>query len=137
MATTFKHNKKRDTGLVYEFLIRKLSHAMINKNHDATQKTLEITRRYYGDGAPLSEERELFDVIRNARGLSESAARRVLGEIQRAAKEMDVKKIDIKKSNLIKEINYSFGKNFFFDYRIPEYRLLASIQMVKIGRAHV
>ena len=127
---TFKHAKKRDTGLMYEFLVRKLSQAMVEHDSDNMRKTLEITRKYFGDGAVLSEERELFDVVRNARGLTESAARRVLAEVQRVAKSMDPKRIDIKKSNLIKEINYNFGKSFYSQFRIPEYRLLASIQMV-------
>ena len=127
---TFKHNKKRDTGLVYEFLVRKLSQTMVEKDTSSYQKTMDILRKYYGDGAILAEERELFDVIMNARGLSEVAARRVLGEVQRVAKSMDARKIDIKKSNLIKEINYTFGRDFFSNHRVPTYRLLASIQML-------
>lgn len=127
---TFRHNRKRDTGLVYEFLVRKLSQAMVNKDQKSYKTTMEIVRKYYGDGTPLAEERELFDVIKNTRGVSESAARRILAEIQRHAKNLDAKKIEIKKSNLIKEINYAFGKNFYSEHRIPEYRLLASIQMV-------
>jgi len=127
---TFKHNKKRDCGLVYEFLVRKLSQTMVNKDQKSYQLTMEILRKYYGEGTPMAEERELFDVIKNTRGVTESAARRILAEIQRHAQGLDAKKIDIKKSNLIKEINYTFGKSFFSEYRIPEYRLLASIQMV-------
>ena len=127
---TFKHNKKRDTGLVYEFLVRKLSQTMVEHDQAGYARTLEIVRKYYGEGTPLAEERELFDVVRNARGLSEAAARRVLAEVQRHAQGMDDKLLDIKKSNLIKEINYAFGRDFFSNHRIPEYRLLASIQMV-------
>ncbi len=126
----FKHNKRRDTGLVYEFLIRRLSRAMVEKDQKTYKRALEIVKKYYGEGAPLAEERELFDVIRNARGLAETSARRVLGEVERAAQRMDTKKIDIKKSNLIKEINYAFGRDFFSVHRVPDYRLLASIQMV-------
>jgi hypothetical protein len=127
---TFKHNKKRDCGLVYEFLVRQLSKAVIEKDQKTYKRALEIVKKYYGDGSPLSEERELFDVIRTARGLSENSARRVLGEIERHAQGMDAKKIDIKKSNLIKEINHTFGQDFFSVHRVPDYRLLASIQMV-------
>ena len=127
---TFKHNKRRDSGLVYEFLVRHLSKAMVNGDRHNYQKCLEIVRKYYGDGTALAEERELFDVIKNTRGVTEQAARRILSEVQRAARALDSKKIDIKKSNLIKEINYTFGKGFFTQYRIPEYRLLASIQMM-------
>ena len=126
----FKHNKKRDTGLVYEFLIRQMSRAVVDKDQAKYRRALEIVKKYYGDGSALSEERELFDVVRAARGLTENSARRVLGEIERHAQNMDAKKIDIKKSNLIKEINYSFGREFFSEHRVPDYRLLASIQMV-------
>jgi hypothetical protein len=127
---TFKHNKKRNTGLVYEFLVRRLSTAMVNKDKGAYQKTLEILKKYYAEGTVLSEEHELFEVVRNTRGVTENAARRILAEVQKQAKKMDDRRIDIKKSNLIKEINYSFGQDFFAEHRVPEYRLLASIQMV-------
>lgn len=127
---TFNHNKKRNSGLVYEFLVRRLSRAMIDKDNSVYQKTLGIVHKYYAVGAPISEERELFDVVRNTRGVSETAARRILGEVQRTARTLDAKKIDIKKSNLIKEINHTFGMSFWDEHRIPEYQLLATIQMI-------
>jgi hypothetical protein len=103
---------------------------MVSHDKKAYSTTLEIIRKYYSDGSVLAEERELFDVIRNTRGVSESAARRILIEVQKEANKIDAKKADIKKSNIIKELNYTFGKNFFGEHRVPEYRLLASIQMV-------
>lgn len=127
---TFKHNKKRNTGLVYEFLVRHLSQSMIDKNAQMYQKTLGVVRKYYGEGSILAEEHELFSVIQNTRGVSENAARRILGEVQRQAGRIDHKRLEIKKSNLIKEINHGFGQNFWDLHRIPEYRLLATIQMV-------
>ena len=128
--TVLKHSKKRDTGLVYELLVRHLSQAMVNKDKGTTQRCLEIVRKYYGEGTPLFEERELFEVIRNTRGVTEQTARKILAEVQREARKLDAKKIEIKKSNLIKEINYSFGKDFYVQHRIPDYRLMASIQLL-------
>ncbi len=130
MGSQFKHRKKRNSGLIYEFLVRRLSRAMVDKDKMASQKTLEILRKYFADGTVLAEEREVFEVIRKARGLTEAAARRILAEVQKAVRKMDARKIDIKKSNLIKEINYAFGQGFFNEHRVPEYRLLASIQMM-------
>jgi hypothetical protein len=131
MAQNFKHNKKRNTGLVYEFLVRRLSQAMLESDKETTQTTLGLVRKYYDpvDG-PLYEEKELFDVVKNTRGVSESVARQVLKEVQKHSRAMDARQLDIKKSNLIKEINYSFGKDFWESHRVPDYRLLASIQMV-------
>lgn len=130
---TFKHNKKRNTGLVYEFLVRRLSSTMVEQDKQTYARTLEIIRKYYSEGSILAEERELFEVIRNTRGVTENAARRILNEVQKQARKLDGKKLDIKKSNLLKEINYTFGQDFFAEHRVPEYRLLASIQMVIDG----
>jgi hypothetical protein len=131
MAQNFKHNKKRNTGLVYEFLVRRLSHAMLEGDKSGQKTVLGIIQKYYDpETGPLAEERELFEVVRNTRGVSESVARQVIGEVQKHARVMDGRRLDIKKSNLIKEINYAFGKSFWDDHRIPDYRLLASIQMV-------
>jgi hypothetical protein len=103
---------------------------MIDKDPKTYQTTLTVVRRYYGDNTPMSEEYELFKVIQNTRGVSENYARKILGEVQRQASHQDYRALDIKKSNLIKEVNHSFGQNFWDVHRVPDYRLLATIQMV-------
>lgn len=126
----FKHNKRRNAGIVYELLVRRLGKSMLDGDQLSYQRALGIIRKYYSEDAPLAEERELFEVVRGSRGLSESAARRVLVEVQRHAAKMDAHRVDIKKSCLIKEINYTLGRDLFDEHRIPDYRLLATIQMV-------
>lgn len=126
---SFRHNKKRNAGLVYEFLVRRMASQMLAQDSSGYQKTFQITKRYYSEGQPLASELELFETIRSTRGVSENVARKVLGEVKNHAAKLDHKLLEIKKSNLIKEVNYTFGKDFFSSHRIPEYRLLASIQM--------
>ncbi len=46
------------------------------------------------------------------------------------AKQIDLKQLDIYKSNLIKDINHTFGKDFYSKYKLEEYKLFASIQML-------
>jgi hypothetical protein len=128
MAQMFKHRKKRSTGIMYELLVRQLGHGMVENDKDQYNKALMISRKYFAEGTVLAQEKELFDVILSTRGLTENAARRVLLEVRDVSRKIDTKKLEIKKSNLIKEINHSFG-NDFYDQRIPDYRLLATIQM--------
>ncbi len=130
MASSFNHNKKRSTALVYEFMVRHMARTMIDKDFKGYRRAHDIARRYFGPGTTLSRELELFDVIRSARGLGEPAARRVLREVLDHASRLDSRQLEIKKSNLIKEINYSFGKEFFQKYWVPEYRLMASLQLL-------
>lgn len=125
-----RHRKKRNAALVYEFLIRRMASTMVERDPDAYLKALEITKRYYGAGQPLASEKTLFDVVVQNRGLSGPAAGRILQEVQRHARNTDVRLLEIKKSNLIKDVNYTFGPDFFNVHRIREYRLLASMQML-------
>lgn len=130
MASSFKHNKKRNSGLVYEFIVRRMASQAIAQDATGYQKSLKIVKEYFAPGQPLAQERELFEVVCSSRGLSSESARRLLDEVLGHAQKLDHRKIEIKKSNLIKELNYTFGKNFFSEHRVPEYRLLASIQVL-------
>ncbi len=126
----FNHNRKRNTGLIYEFLVRQLASQMIDKDNAGWQKTYEVIERYFSPSSVLAEELDMFNALRALRGLKETAARRLLSEVYNRARKMDEHKLDIKKSNLIKDVNYAFGKDFFSKHRVTEYRLLASIQML-------
>ena len=130
MASNFNHNKKRNSSLVYEFTVRQMARQMIERDHVGYKRTHDVARRYFGRNAYLAKELELFDVIRSSRGLPEAAARKVLQEVMRHASRLDKRLIEAQKSNLIKEVNRSFGKDFFTKYRVPEYRLLASLQLL-------
>jgi len=130
MPTSFKHNKKRNSGLVYEFLVRRLGLTMVDRDPEAYLKTVGIVKKYFSPGMPMEREKEVFNVISKARGMNETMARRVLEEVRKHVVGLDHKKVEIKKSNLIKEVHYAFGQDFFDVHRIPEYRLYASIQML-------
>lgn len=130
MPSSFKHNKKRNSGLVFEFLVRRVGLTMVDKDPESYVKALGVIKKYFGPGQPLAKEREIFDVIVKSRGLNEQAARRVLDEVKGYVGELDQRKIEIKKSNLIKDVHHTFGQDFFDVHRIPQYRLFASIQML-------
>lgn len=127
---TLRHRKKRNAGLVYEFLVRRMAATMVDQDPGSYLAALKITKKYFSDGEPLAQERALFEAIVQNRGLSEAAAQRVLGEVRRHARSTDARLLEVKKSNLIRDVNYTFGQDFFGTHRVREYRLLATIQML-------
>lgn len=128
--SSFRHNKKRNSGLVFEFLVRQMSSDMLDGKPKEYAKAVEITKRYFSEGMVLSREKQLHDILRFTRGVNESYARRILAEVMRHSRAIDSKQVEIKKSNLIKECNYAFGQDFFMKHRVPEYRLLGSVQII-------
>ncbi len=129
----FKHNRKRNSGLVFELLVRRIALQVLNKDVKGFKKTQEIVTKYFSEGTLLAAERDLFETIKSTRNVSRSVAEKILGKIYHHSKKLDPRILEIKKSNLIKEINYTFGKSFFSEHRIPDYRLYASIQMILDG----
>jgi hypothetical protein len=126
----FKHSKKRNCGLVYEFLLRKMSQSLLQNDDVGYRTALRLVKKYYHTGSVLDGERRLFDAIVDTRGASEKVARGVIEEVISSAKNLDFRLIDIKKSNLLKDVNRSFGKKFFDEFRLEDYRSYASIQLL-------
>lgn len=126
---SLRHNKKRSTGIVYELLIRKISQSLIEENRNNAKKALKLIKKYFSSNTPIGQELEAMQVLMNSRGFEKSAAQKILSEVSEVSKKLDRKTIEVKKSNLIKEINYSFGKDFFSEFKIPEYKALASMQV--------
>jgi hypothetical protein len=129
----FNHKKKRNGPLAYELLVRQMGRSLVDQDRPGYQRSKEIIQKYFAVGSPMQRERELCEAIKKARGVSELMARRVLGLVKDGYSRLDHKKLEIKKSNLIKEIHTTFGQGFWNKHRVPEYRLLASIQMFLDG----
>jgi hypothetical protein len=129
----FKHNRKRNPALVYEFLVRRLSAQALAGDRPGARRTLGIVRKHFSSGSALALERELFDAVRRTRDASPEAARRVLGEVRVHARRADPRELDRRKGDLIRDVNYAFGREFYAEHRVPEYKLLASVQVVLDG----
>jgi len=132
-SVRFKHNKKRDSGLIYEFLVRRMSESLIDGDSVGYKSALAIAKRYFSQGQVLDRERQLFEAIISTCGVKETVARGIIREVSSAAVKLDHRLIDIKKSNVIKEIHRTFGKEFFSSYRLSEYKAYASIQLLING----
>ena len=129
MSSGLKHNKKRSTAIVYELLLRRVSENLIEGNRKGAASVVSILKRYFSPNTPIGFELEMIDAMRKNRGVSSNMASRIIAEIKIASKSLDKKLIEIKKSNLIKEINHTLGKDFFSSYKLQDYRALASMQV--------
>lgn len=127
---SLSHNKKRNCGMVYRMLLKCVSESLVERDTGRGEAALGILKKYFAEGTPLSRELALHRVILENRGVDERVARRIISEVLAEAARLDWRVLDIKKSNVIKEINYSLGKDFFDRYRIPEYRAIASTHLL-------
>jgi len=129
---SFVHNKRRNVGLTYEFLVRRVGKALLEKDRPALARSVSVLRKFFSPGEPLASELGLFDVV-TRRGLSEPEARSVISELRRHAAEVDAatrSRRDVRKNLLLKEVSRAFGRGFWDEFRIPDYRAYASVHML-------
>lgn len=123
-----KHNKKRNTGLLYEFLVRTISMALVEGDQKRANAALKIVKRHFKPGTQLHREYRLINSLLVTTVSSEAVAASILGEAKSAARGYDGRELDREKSLLISNINKVIGDEDFYDQQVNEYRMIATIQ---------
>jgi adenylate kinase family enzyme len=122
------HNKKRNTALLYEFLVRTISSALVEGDKKRSSTALRILRKHYKPGTHLYKEFRLFNALVKTTISSDAIVTSILSEARAAANGTDVDELSREKSLLIRNINHMLKDDHFYDQPIAEYRLYATIQ---------
>lgn len=123
------HRKKRNIGLVYEFLTREVTNAVVSGDPQRGAIALEIIAKHLGDGTVLHEELSLHRSVIESRGVSERLARKIVDELKVAGIRLASRSVirEQAKTALIHEMNRRLGQDVFDRFRIPDYTAHASI----------
>lgn len=128
---SLKHNKKRNVGLVYEFLARYLAKAIIENRDVDIAKAKTIIRKNFNKQTDLYKELKLFKALSETTLPTREAAQVLINRVKEAVKEQSQQRLDLEKTSLIHEINYSLNSGGgFFDDPVDNYREMASVQVL-------
>lgn len=118
-----KHSKYKNTGVLFELLVRQSTSDLMS-NIDS--KAVKIFKKYFTN-TELSKEYNLYSTVLNAPKLNESKAEVLVSTIIEQAKKLDREKIDKEKYNLIREIKKHYDLDNFFKAKIETYKVYASV----------
>ena len=125
MKSSIKHNKLRNTGILFELLARQITaDVMENKKEGVAVK---LMREFFNSKKELGKELMLYRAFFNVQNLSEQKAFQLLKLVTEQRKNLDQTVLDTQKYLLIKEIKKNFDLKEFFAARIPSYKIYASI----------
>ena len=123
------HNKKRNIGIIYEQMIKFICNRMIENDQESANKGINIIKESFKKGTQLNKEYKLFKALATTKDTSDNLATSIISEAKKACNQMFVsKKLESEKSQLIKKLNYTFGKGVIFKENIDNYRIYATIQ---------
>ena len=123
-----KHSKFKNTGILFELLVRQITLEVLNG--DTTETAKEIVREFFSPRTELNKELRLYELLLKEKYNSESRAEKFIDTVNEAHNKIDQTKLNREKYNLIKKVNESFNMDEFLSSPISNYKVLASIYKV-------
>jgi hypothetical protein len=120
---SLKHSKYRNTGILFELLVRQTTADLI-ANRDS--KAVKILKKYFTN-TELGKEYALYNNVLTTPKLSESKAEMLISTIVEQYKKLNKESIQKLKYNLIKEIKSSYEIDEFFKAKVDNYKTLAAV----------
>ena len=120
-----KHNKIRNTGLLFEFLLRQTTVDVLNKTKKSN--ALCIIKKRFNERTELGKERALYSLLVNKKFDSDKKADFFISEVINARQKINVSLLKREKFNLIKEIRVKYNLEKFLSSKVPNYKVYASI----------
>ena len=119
-----KHSKFKNTGMLFELLTRQITSDIVSARESAA---IQILRKHFGKNSELIKEYKLYKTLCDEKLKSETKANMLIEAAIKAKRGLDRKKLMEEKYQLIKAIKDNFDIDSFFQTKVQNYKLLASI----------
>ena len=125
--TKLKHSKYKNTGILFEMLVRKLTSEALSSDKTVT---VDIIKKYFGKNTELAKELHLYNALLKERFRSEAQALDYIRTVKSAHSKLNQSLLRRQRYNLVKEISEQFGFDKASKIQINNYKTLASIYMI-------
>jgi len=119
-----KHNKIRNTGLLFEFLLRQITSDVLNKDDG---KAVQIVKQRFHENTELGKELALYNILINKKFKSDKQANYFINEVIGGRNNLNNSVLRRERYNLIKEIQSNYNLQKFLSSKVPNYKTYASI----------
>ena len=131
MAKNIKHSKIKNTGVLFELLVRQITTDTLNGIEKSP--ALKIVKEYFAKGKSLKKELDLYNSLLKEKFGDSNKAEKFLDMVLAERTKLSSSTLKRQKYNLIKEIGRNYSLDTFFKTKINNYRLNASIYQLFEG----
>jgi len=119
-----KHSKFRNTGLIFELLVKQVASDTLNNRDSAA---VSIIKKYYSGKSSLSKEYKLYEFITKNKNVSQSKAEAIISTITEVSRKLDQTSLKKQKYELISDIKENYNIDEFFSIQVRDYKALAAL----------
>ena len=113
-----KHSKYKNTGLLFELLVRQITADTLNGGESPS---LNILKKSFAK-TELGKEYKLYETLFKTKNLTEGKAEVTLNTVLEATRKLNRSALRREKYNLINEIRKHYNINEFFRHQVPNYK---------------
>ena len=125
MGRKLKHSKIKNTGVLFELLVRQITTDTLNGVEKSP--ALTIVKEYFGKKTTLKKELDLYNSLNKEKFNITAKAEKFLDLVLKERSKISSTVLKRQKYNLIKEIGKKYQLETFFKTKINNYKLNASI----------
>ena len=125
MSNRKKHNKIKNTGILFELLTRQIAVDVMNDSKNSP--SVKIIKEFFNEKTQLGKENELYKVLIEKKYKTTEQANILIEAVIKNRRKLSNRKLKNEKFNLIKTIKENYDVTAFFNARIPNYKVLASV----------
>jgi hypothetical protein len=122
-----KHSKFKNTGFIFELLLRQITSEIMSENKSKAEKILQ---EFFNSKKEISKELKLYQYLINEKYNSEAKAEKFIDTVCEARKRLDEAKLTKEKYNLVKRIRESYNIEDLLKSSVSNYKVLASIYKI-------
>lgn len=119
-----KHSKYKNTGLIFELLVKQIAADTLSKKESPA---LVVLRKFYTGNTALVREFKLYDFVLKNKGVGEKKAESILSTIVEISRKLDLTVLKKQKYELIKELKKHYDLEEFFSIKVETYKPLAAL----------
>lgn len=119
-----KHSKYKNTGLIFELLVRQIAADTISKKDSPA---LLILKKYYNDKTTLGKEYKLYEFVEKQTKLNSTKAETILSTVLEMSKKLNQNSLRSCKYDIIKEIKKHYNLEEFFTIKVKNYKTHAAL----------
>lgn len=120
-----KHNKVKNTGILFELLVRRIASDVLDGKSDSF--AISLVREHFHPKSELGKELQLYRSFFNAQKLSENKAFTMVDLVLKSRKLLNEKMLTTQRFNLIRDIKEHCDLKQFMAGRVPSYKVYASV----------
>ena len=121
-----KHSKYKNTGILFELLVRQVTSDTLNGTDSAA---LKLIQKFFVK-SELGKEYKLYESLSKNTSLTEGKANVMIQTLLETSKKLNRSNLRREKYNLINEIKNHYNLEDFFKTKLPNYKTFAAFYML-------